>query len=117
MAFMSQWYFNSPITVWPFLGEAQWGGGETYGDGYLIIGEREGKTTTASSMSIDSNSVEFIINNIYYTGDPRPKYKDRISYGDKTSMAWDEAESEMIKKKNTHAMVAFGYDDEFSYET
>ena len=54
---------------------------------------------------------------MYYTGDPRPKYKDRIAYGDKTSMTWDEAEVEQIKRKNTHAMIAFGYEDEFDYET
>ena len=113
MAFMSQWYFNSPITVWPFLGEAQWGGGETYGEGYLVIGEREGKTF----QSRDESGAEFTVKDVYYTGDARPKYKDRIAYGDKTSMTWDEAEAEQIKRKNTHAMIAFGYEDEFDYET
>jgi hypothetical protein len=113
MAFMSAWYMIDTATVYPRLASDDWGGGVTYGTPYLILCGHEG----VSRQSRDTEGAEFVTRDIYYTGDTRPAYLDRIAYGDTTAQAWDAVSAAEIRKIARHGMSAFGYEDEYELET
>lgn len=113
MAFMSEWYMRDPATIYPRMAEDEWSGGVTYGPPYLILCGREG----VSRQSRDTEGAEFVTRDIYYTGDTRPAYLDRIAYGDTTAQAWDAVSAAEIRKIARHGMSAFGYEDEYDLET
>lgn len=113
MSFMSQWYFTEMATVYPYNGADDWNGGVTYGTPYLIKCGREG----VSRQSRDQDGAEFVTRGVYYTGDPRPKFMDRIATGDTTASAWDAVAAAEIRKVAYHGMSAFGYDPEYDLET
>lgn len=113
MAFMSAWYMIDTATIYPRLAEGDWGGGVTYGTPYTILCGHEG----VSRQSRDKEGAEFVTRDIYYTGDVRPQYLDRIAYGDTTAQTWDAASTAEIRKVARHGMSAFGYEDEYDLET
>ena len=113
MAFMSEWYFTEIATVYPRLTEGDWGSGIAYGTPYTIMCGFEG----VSRQSRDQEGAEFVTRDIYYTGDERPVYLDRIAFGDTSGSAWDTVSASEIRKRARHGMSAFGYDDEFDLET
>jgi hypothetical protein len=113
MALMSAWYFTELATIYPYTGVDDWNGGVTYGTPYLIACGREG----ASRQSRDQDGAEFVTRDVYYTGDNRPKFLDRIATGDTTEVAWDIAQAAEIRKVAYHGMGALGYDAEFDLET
>lgn len=113
MAFMSQWYFTVQATVYPRSASDDWGGGVTYDTPYLIECGYEG----VSRQSRGDDGAEFVTRDIYYTGDPRPLYLDRIAFGDTTAQTWDAVNAAEIRKKARHGMSAFGYEDEYDLET
>ena len=113
MAFRSAWSFIDTATFYPRLAESDWGGGVTYGTPYTILCGHEG----VSRQSRDQEGAEFVTRDIYYTGDTRPAYLDRIAYGDTTAQAWDAVYAAEIRKIARHGMSAFGYEDEYDLET
>lgn len=113
MAFMSSWYMIDTATIYPRQAEADWSGAVTYGTPYTILCGHEG----VSRQSRDKEGAEFVTRDIYYTGDTRPQYLDRIAYGDTTAQAWDAVNAAEIRKIARHGMSAFGYEDEYDLET
>jgi len=113
MAFMSAWYMIDTATIYPRISENEWGGAVTYGTPYTILCGHEG----VSRQSRDTEGAEFVTRDVYYTGDARPRYLDRIAYGDTTAQAWDAAEAAEIRKIARHGMSAFNYEDEYELET
>lgn len=113
MALMSAWYFTELATIYPRGSSDDWGGSVTYGTPYLIACGYEG----VSRQSRDQDGAEFVTRDIYYTGDPRPLFLDRIAFGDTTAFTWDAANSSEIRKKARHGMSALGYEDEYDLET
>ena len=113
MAFMSAWYMIDTATIYPRLASDDWGGAVTYGTPYTILCGYEG----VSRQSRDKEGAEFVTRDIYYTGDERPEYLDRIALGDTSGISWDEAGASEIRKKAIHGMRALGYDDEYDLET
>lgn len=113
MAFMSAWYFTEIATVYPRLLESDWSGAVAYGTPYTIMCGFEG----VSRQSRDQDGAEFVTKDIYYTGDERPAFLDRIVLGDTTGMNWDAVSASEIRKIALHGMRAFGHDDEYDLET
>lgn len=117
MAFMSAWYMIDTATIYPRLASDDWGGAVTYGTPYTILCGHEGVARQSRDNSQGNSSAEFITKDIYYTGDVRPQYLDRISFGDTTSQAWDSVNAAEIRNINRHGMSAMGYEDEYDLET
>lgn len=113
MSLMSEWYFDQLATIYPRGATDDWNGGVTYGTPYTIKCGREG----VSRQSRDQDGAEFVTRDIYYTGDNRPKFLDRIAPGDTTAQTWDAALAVEIRKVAYHGMSALGYDPEFDLET
>jgi len=110
---MSAWYFTETATVYPYNGADDWNGGITYGTPYTIKCGRE----AISRQSRDQDGAEFVTRDVYYTGDARPKFLDRIAPGDTTAQTWDIVSATEIRKVAYHGMSALGYDPEFDLET
>lgn len=113
MAFMSAWYMIDTATIYPRQASDDWSGAVTYGTPYTILCGHEG----VSRQSRDKEGAEFVTRDVYYTGDTRPQYLDRIAYGDTTASAWDAVSAAEIRKIARHGMSAFGYEDEYDLET
>jgi hypothetical protein len=113
MALMSAWYFTELATIYPYESANDWNGGVTYGTPYTIACGREG----VSRQSRDQEGAEFVTRDVYYTGDNRPKFLDRIAPGDTTAQTWDAVNATEIRKVAYHGMSALGYDPEYDLET
>lgn len=113
MALMSAWYFTETATVYPYEGVDDWTGGVTYGAPYTIACGRVGE----SRQSRDQDGAEFVTRDVYYTGDTRPKFMDKIAPGDTAASTWDAVGAAEIRKVAYHGMSALGYDAEFDLET
>ena len=117
MAFMSAWYFTDTATVYPRSASDDWSGAVTYGAPYTIQCGHEGIARQSRDNNQANTASEFITKDIYYTGDTRPKYLDRIALGDTTAQAWDAVNAVEIRNIGRHGMSALGYEDEYDLET
>ena len=93
----STWSYAATVSVKPFAGYDDWGGGATYGAEFDIrctwSATKEPRTETGG------DGQEFVVSHYIYTDDPRVKYLDQIKVGDR----W-----ETVRRVDSWDVSAFG---------